>query len=174
MACCGNIYNARIQFRNGAQHAQCTAAPAIVIIGLCVVAQLRWSAGASSGSGSGSAAAAVRFFLNFTSARAAAGFTHFMSKVKLGSRVFDVDSEEIVANWCGVSDADCIALAARMKTGEISRVKILDLVRLFFQFCLCFVLFQCLPFLRFSAASFHRAAITSASPAPEPSLMRCL
>ena len=61
-----------------------------------------------------------------------------MSKVKLGRKEFDVDCEEINASGCGVSDADCIALAARMKTGEISRVKILKLVRFFsvlFLFC---------------------------------------
>ena len=61
-----------------------------------------------------------------------------MSKVKLGSNKFDVDCEEINARNCGVSVADCIALAARMKTGEISRVKKLDLVRFFsvlFLFC---------------------------------------
>ena len=61
-----------------------------------------------------------------------------MSKVKLGSKEFDVDCEEINAYGCGVSVADCIALAARMKTGEISRVKKLNLVRFFsvlFLFC---------------------------------------
>jgi hypothetical protein len=49
--------------------------------------------------------------------------------VKLGRKEFDVDSEEINASYCGVSDADCVAFAARMKTGEISRVKRLTLVR---------------------------------------------
>jgi len=61
-----------------------------------------------------------------------------MPKVKLGSEEFDVDCEEIDASGCGVSVADCIALAARMKTGEISRVKTLRLVRFFsvlFLFC---------------------------------------
>ena len=52
-----------------------------------------------------------------------------MAKVKLGTREFDVDSEGIDARNCGVSDADCAELAARMKTGEISRVNILNLVR---------------------------------------------
>ncbi len=52
-----------------------------------------------------------------------------MPKVKLGSKEFDVDSEEIDANYIGVSVADCVAFAARMKTGEISRVKTLRLVR---------------------------------------------
>ncbi len=57
-----------------------------------------------------------------------------MPTVKLGSKEFDVDSEEIDANTCGVSAADCIAFAARMRTGEISRVKRLKLVSV----CLCF------------------------------------
>ena len=55
-----------------------------------------------------------------------------MPKVKLGRKKFDVDSEEINASGCGVSDADCVAFAARMRTGEISRVKILNLVSFFF------------------------------------------
>ncbi len=54
-----------------------------------------------------------------------------MPKVKLGFKEFDVDCDVINADDCGVSAADCIALAARMKTGEISRVKILSLVRFF-------------------------------------------
>ena len=52
-----------------------------------------------------------------------------MAKVKLGTKEFDVGSERIDASSCGVSDADCAELAARMKAGEISRVKKLDLVR---------------------------------------------
>ena len=51
-----------------------------------------------------------------------------MAKVKLGTKEFDVSSESMYA-YSGVSDADCIELAARMKTGEISRVKTLILVR---------------------------------------------
>ena len=58
-----------------------------------------------------------------------------MAKVKLGSKEFDVDSEEIDASGCGVSDADCVAFAARMTTGEISRVKELLLVSFFFCGC---------------------------------------
>ena len=50
-------------------------------------------------------------------------------KVKLGKKELNVDSEEIAANSCQVTDADCVAFAARMKTGEISRVKRLYLVR---------------------------------------------
>ncbi len=52
-----------------------------------------------------------------------------MAKVKLGTKEFDVSSESIFACAIGVSDADCIELAARMKTGEISRLKNLNLVR---------------------------------------------
>jgi hypothetical protein len=52
-----------------------------------------------------------------------------MPKVKLGRKEFDVDSEVIDASWCDVSAADCVAFAARMRTGEISRVKTLNLVR---------------------------------------------
>ena len=54
-----------------------------------------------------------------------------MAKVKLGRKEFDVDSEEINANCCGVTVADCVALAARMTSGEMRRLKKLDLVRLF-------------------------------------------
>jgi hypothetical protein len=46
-----------------------------------------------------------------------------MPTVKLGRREFDVDSEEIDASYCGVSDADCVAFAARMTTGEIVSLK---------------------------------------------------
>jgi hypothetical protein len=61
-----------------------------------------------------------------------------MAKVKLGSEKFDVNSQEINARGCGVTAADCVALAARMKSGEMRRLKKLYLVRLFsvlFQFC---------------------------------------
>ena len=58
-----------------------------------------------------------------------------MAKVKLGSKEFDVDSERIDASGCGVSDADCAAFAARIKTGEICRVKTLDLVSCSVLFC---------------------------------------
>ncbi len=60
-----------------------------------------------------------------------------MVKVKLGSMKFDVNSEEIFANNCDVTVADFLALAARMKSGEMRRLKKLILVRLFsvlFQF----------------------------------------
>jgi hypothetical protein len=54
-----------------------------------------------------------------------------MARVKLGRKGFDVDSEEANASSCGVTDADCVALAARMKSGEIRSLKGLFLVRLF-------------------------------------------
>jgi len=85
-----------------------------------------------------------------------------MSKIKLGSREFDVDCEEINAGGCGVSAADCSALAARMRTGEISRVKGLYLVS-FFSVLFLFLFLQYSPFLRFSTASFHRATTASLS-----------
>ena len=63
-----------------------------------------------------------------------------MAKVKLGSREFDVDSEEIVANYSGVTVADLVALAAAMKSGKMRRLKKLDLVRLFpVLFVFCFI-----------------------------------
>ena len=68
-------------------------------------------------------------------------------KVKLGRKEFDVDSEEINASYCGVSVADCVAFAARMKTGEISRVKKLLLVS-FFLWCCVLVLNSRLLFRR--------------------------
>ncbi len=52
----------------------------------------------------------------------------FMAKVKLGRREHGVDSEYIHASFSRASDADCAAFAERMKTGEISRVKTLNLV----------------------------------------------
>ena len=54
-----------------------------------------------------------------------------MAKVKLGREEFDVDSEEVHAFDCGATDAGCVALAARMKSGEMYRLKRLYLVRLF-------------------------------------------
>ena len=55
----------------------------------------------------------------------------------MGSRKFDVDSEEIDARFCGVTAAECVALAARIKSGEMRRLRALWLVRSFsalFQF----------------------------------------
>ena len=53
-----------------------------------------------------------------------------MPKVELGCREFDVDSEEIDARNCIVSEDDCVEFAERMTTGEIGRLKKLVLVRL--------------------------------------------
>jgi hypothetical protein len=83
----------------------------------------------------------TRIFRRFFGGAAQAQQLHprdSMAKVKLGSKEFDVDSEEINATCCGVTDADCVALAARMKSGEMRRLKILYLVRLF-PFFLSFV-----------------------------------
>ncbi len=54
-----------------------------------------------------------------------------MAKVKLGRKEFDIDSEKIDASSCGVPAADLALFAARVKTGEISRVKTLSLVMFF-------------------------------------------
>ena len=88
-----------------------------------------------------------------------------MAKVKLGSKEFDVDSEEINATCCGVTDADCVALAARMKSGEMRRLKILNVVRLF-SVSLNF------PHLHLSSALFHSTIITSATTVRAPSQAR--
>jgi hypothetical protein len=58
-----------------------------------------------------------------------AASAYSMPKVKLGRKEFNVDSEEIDAQYCRVSATDCDAFAARMRTGEISRVATLNLVR---------------------------------------------
>ena len=94
------------------------------------------------------------------SARSAEAFTFSMPKVKLGSKEFDVDSEEIYASGCGVSAADCAAFAARMTTGEISRVKTLYLVGFFsclflFYFLRDFLFYASHP-RRFTARQYHR------------------
>ena len=54
-----------------------------------------------------------------------------MAKVKLGSKEFDVDCEDIRASAYGVSDEECVALGARMKGGEFQRVKTVNLVSFF-------------------------------------------
>jgi hypothetical protein len=54
-----------------------------------------------------------------------------MAKVKLGSWRFHVDSESFCVNNADITVADFVALAARMKSGEIRRVKKLCFVRLF-------------------------------------------
>jgi hypothetical protein len=54
-----------------------------------------------------------------------------MAKVKLGRKEFDVDSEDMDVFNYDVTVADCVALSARMKSGEMRRLKRLYLVRLF-------------------------------------------
>jgi hypothetical protein len=61
-----------------------------------------------------------------------------MSQIKLGSKYFSIDSEEIDASGCGVTDAECVALGARIASGEFKRLKILKLVILFV-LCICSV-----------------------------------
>jgi energy-converting hydrogenase Eha subunit B len=61
-----------------------------------------------------------------------------MSQIKLGSKSFSIDSEEIDASGCGVTDAECVALGARMASGEFKRLKILKLVILLV-LCICSV-----------------------------------
>ncbi len=69
-----------------------------------------------------------------------------MAKVKLGIQEFDVDSEEINASGCGVPAADLALFAARVKSGEIRRVKKLYLVMLFLLiFLMCVSAFGVLP-----------------------------
>ena len=93
--------------------------------------------------GAGAAAADAHSFQRFYWPAAQAQHLHSrrsMASVKLGRKTFDVNSEEINAYGCGVTAADCAALAARMKTGEISRVKTLRLVRFIsVLFLLCFI-----------------------------------
>ena len=54
-----------------------------------------------------------------------------MAKVKLGSKEFDADCERIFASACGVSDADCVVLGARMSGGDFKRLTTVELVRVF-------------------------------------------
>ena len=54
-----------------------------------------------------------------------------MAKLKLGRKEFDVDSEDMDVFNYDVTVADCVALAARMKSGEMRRLKRLYLVRFF-------------------------------------------
>jgi hypothetical protein len=52
-----------------------------------------------------------------------------MPEVKLGTKTFDEDSEEIDANNSRVSVAECAALGAKMAAGKFKRLKTLQLVR---------------------------------------------
>ena len=60
-----------------------------------------------------------------------------MAKVNFFSKEFDVDSEEMNANNCGAAASDYAAFAARMKSGEIRRLKTLLLVSLFSMSFVC-------------------------------------
>jgi hypothetical protein len=51
-----------------------------------------------------------------------------MAVVKLTSKVFDLESEEIYAHSCDVSDADCDILSKRMIANDFKRLKKLKLV----------------------------------------------
>ncbi len=57
-----------------------------------------------------------------------------MAKVKLGSREFGADCEEIAVPWhCGrIADAECVALGARMRVGDFQRLRIMQLVSFLF------------------------------------------
>jgi hypothetical protein len=86
--------------------------------------------GASIGS-----AAAWHFFRRGGRGRAeaiagpATASTYSMVKVRFGWKEFDVNSERIDAGGGGIADVACVAFAARMNSGEISRLKTLILVR---------------------------------------------
>jgi hypothetical protein len=90
--------------------------------------------------GSGEQPILGRFHSDTLLALVAAAYS--MAKVKLGSKEFDVNAEKIYANRCGVPAADLALFAARVKTGEISRVKMLylDLVRCSLGFLLLMIL----------------------------------
>ncbi len=65
-----------------------------------------------------------------------------MAKVKLGTKSFSADSEEIDASSSQVSDADCVAFCARLSAGDFKRLRVLCLVSVFLfflLFCACFV-----------------------------------
>ena len=56
-----------------------------------------------------------------------------MAKVTLGDSEFDADNEEMKIRFGrAVALADCVALSARMSSGEISRLKKLWLVGVFY------------------------------------------
>ena len=50
---------------------------------------------------------------------------------KLGSQEFDANCEVVDAYRCGVTDAECAAFGARIKSGEFKALTKIDLVRLF-------------------------------------------
>jgi hypothetical protein len=79
-------------------------------------------------------AAAVHFQRTFSRTQRTT-LTDSMAKVKLGRTEFDVDCKDIDTLCSGATCADFVMLAARIKTGEISRVERL----LFVRFVFCFI-----------------------------------
>jgi hypothetical protein len=61
-----------------------------------------------------------------------------MAKVKLGTKYFSADSEEIDASSSQVTVADCVAFCARLRDGDFKRLRVLRLVSVFV-FFFCFV-----------------------------------
>jgi hypothetical protein len=102
------------------------------------------------------------------------------AKVKLGRKEFDVDCEEFDARSCGVTDADCVALAASMKSGKMRRLKSLYLVRMCCSWIVLHVFFRLISVLvnfshlDLSSAFFHSATITSALTARALLQTRCV
>ena len=80
-----------------------------------------------------------------------------MAKVKLGKKEFLVDCDVIDANGCEVSAADCNALCARMRSGEINRVTELFLVRFFFDLFILHFCAGCMRCRRLFFAALVRA-----------------
>ena len=63
-----------------------------------------------------------------------------MAKVKLGTKYFSADSEEIDASSSQVTVADCVAFRARLRDGGFKRLRVLRLVSVFLLFLFFFVL----------------------------------
>ena len=63
-----------------------------------------------------------------------------MAKVKLGTKYFSADSEEIDASYSQVTVADRVAFCARLSAGDFKRLRVLNLVSVFLLFLLVFVL----------------------------------
>ena len=63
-----------------------------------------------------------------------------MAEVKLGTKYFSADSEEIDASSSQVTAADCVAFCARLSAGDFKRLRILKLVSVFVLFLFVFVL----------------------------------
>ncbi len=66
-----------------------------------------------------------------------------MAKVKLGTKSFSAESEEIDASRSRVADADCVAFCAQLSAGDFKKLRVLKLVSFFlflcwFLYCACF------------------------------------